>query len=244
MRYLLNFSYDGSSFNGYQSQTTHDTIQDKIQDALKILLKEKIIIYASGRTDRGVHAYNQYAHFDSRNEIIDVGKFLYSLNALVAPNIFFKSCRLVADNFHARFDAKSKTYVYLINYEKYDVFAKNNAFFYHYSLDFIKLREALELFKGKHNFKNFTAKEDDENDYIRTIFRVEYKEIKDNLIAIIFEGEGFMRYMVRMMVMNVLEVASNRLDISQIKRRLDTQENLKTNYKAPSLGLYLYDVQY
>lgn len=244
MRYLLNFAYDGSTFNGYQTQLSHDTIQDKIQDALKILLKENIIIYASGRTDKGVHALNQYAHFDYSSQIADVNKFLYSLNALVSPNIFFKSCKEVSSSFHARFNALSKTYVYIVNYEKYDVFAKNNAFFYHYSLDFHKLNEALNLFLGTHNFKNFTAKEEDENNFVRTIFRVEIKQIKDNLIALIFEGEGFMRYMVRTLVMNVLEVASNRLEISEIQKRLDHEENLPSNYKAPSLGLYLFDVKY
>ncbi len=244
MRYLLVFSYDGGNFSGYQKQKDTLTIQEFIEEKLKILLKEDIKTYASGRTDSGVSAYKQYLHFDVKEKINDKGKFLYSLNALVAPSIYFIEMKEVDDKFHARYSAKEKTYVYYVNSPKYDLFARHYSFFYHYKIDFSLLRKALSLFIGTHNFQNFTTKEEDENNFVRTINSIKIENVKENLFLIKINGNGFMRYMVRMIVMTALEVSSNRFSLEKVKQLLESNDREIVSLKAPANALFLLDVKY
>ena len=132
MRYLMNFSYDGSKFNGYQKQDNALTVQGNLEDLLSRRFTKEIKIYGSGRTDKGVHAINQYAHFDA--DKVEIDKLISYLNEQI-DGIFVKSIRVVDDEFHARFNVKKKTYKYVINVEDYDVFRRNYELEYCKSLD-------------------------------------------------------------------------------------------------------------
>lgn len=244
MRYKVLFSYDGTQYAGYQIQPNALTIQGTVEKILSTLLNATIKTYASGRTDAGVHALGQCLHFDYDKVIMDKDRLLYSLNAVAPKDIHFLSLEVVDESFHARFSCQSKVYKYFVNYGRYDLFYRNYSYFYHYPLDFIKLDKTMKLLLGTHCFKNFTSKEEDEDNFVRTIYDVKIEHIDDHLFAIVFEGDGFMRYMVRMLVMNLLEVASNRLSEEEFKQTLDDTTRRITANKAPAHGLFLYSAKY
>ena len=165
----MNFSYDGSKFNGYQKQDNALTVQGNLEDLLSRRFTKEIKIYGSGRTDKGVHAINQYAHFDA--DKVEIDKLISYLNEQI-DGIFVKSIRVVDDEFHARFNGKKKTYKYVINVEDYDVFRRNYELEYCKSLDLDKMKELIPLLKGKHDFENFTTIQDKKESYVREIFDI------------------------------------------------------------------------
>lgn len=241
MNILAKVSYKGTNYLGWQKQVGGNTIQDVIEEKLSQILNTPITIYGSGRTDSGVHAYGQYFNFKIGKDI-DLDKLRYSLNSLLPKDIHIISLTKVSDDFHARFSAKGKKYQYRIALGENNPF--NNELTYNFvrPLDIKLFISAINSFSGKHNFMNFTSKEEDEASFIRNISV--NLEVNDNLIYINFIGDGFMRYMIRYMVGTALEVGEHRIDISFIKDNLDTKERRIVSYKAPSQGLFLMDVIY
>ena len=158
MKYKIVFSYDGSAFLGYAKQPNLKTIQGELEKNLSLILNENIILSASGRTDKGVHAFNQVASFSTTKKIENQDKFLHSINKLLNEEIYVKKISKVNDNFDARFSAKKKEYHYLINLgefnpllRKYEFFINNKEF------DLTKFIEGSKLFIGEHNFMNFCS---------------------------------------------------------------------------------------
>ncbi len=131
MRYLMTFSYDGTNFYGYQKQKNKRTVQDEIENVLSKINDKKISISASGRTDAGVHAINQKAHFDSSNEY-DTDRLKHSMNKMLPDDIYIKNIKLVNDDFHARFNVTRKKYVYKINVGEYNPLDRNYIYQYMY----------------------------------------------------------------------------------------------------------------
>ena len=241
MRYLATIKYNGTNYAGWQIQPDALGIEEVIEKVLSKLLDSPIKIYGSGRTDAGVHALGQTFHFDSK-EIKDLGKFRYSLNSLL-PNDMFVTSLILINNMHARYDVKSKTYEYLINTGEYDPFKEN--FYYQLcrKLDVKKMIEASKIFIGEHSFKNFTSKDEDQSNFVRNIYTIDIKEDND-IISITFKGDGFMRYMVRMIVGSLIEVGLDRLEISKLSEMFLQKERKVVSFKAPSCGLYLKEVLY
>ena len=198
MRYLMTFSYDGSNFYGYQVQNNKRTVQGEIENCLtKINGDKKVRIVGSGRTDRGVHAMGQRAHFDFKE--IDVTKLRTSLNKLLPVDIFIKKIEIVPDDFHARFDVKKKEYIYKINMGEYNPLKYNYEYQLNMLLDIEQMKKASKFLIGKHNFKSFTKTDEEKDDYVRTIFNIDFS-VCDDILTIKFEGSGFLRYMVRNIV--------------------------------------------
>ena len=243
MRILAITQYDGTYFAGWQIQPNERTVQEEIEKIISQILNTPTQIYGSGRTDAGVHAIGQTFHFDTTKEDIDLGKLRYSMNSLLPKDIHISSLEIVDDRFHARFDVYSKTYMYALSMGEYDVFNRHYSTQFMRRLDVKKMKEAIELFIGKHNFKNFTSKEKDKNDFIRTIFDFHLDKMNNTLIFSI-SGTGFMKYMVRMIVGTLIEVGLNKLSIDDIKALLDSHIRTITPYKAPPEGLFLLGVEY
>lgn len=242
-RYKLVLSYDGSIFYGYAKQPNMYTVQSEIERVLNIILNSDIKIFASGRTDKGVHALNQVIHFDTENEILDLTKFLISMNKLIDKAIYIKSIEKVDETFHARFSAKSKTYVYIINFGEYLPMLRNYELNIH-DIDINKIIEGSKLFIGKKNFSNFTSKEIDDDNFIREIFDIS-SDILGNRMYIRFSGDGFMKYEVRKIVGTLLEYAKGKIDLTYIQDRLNVKKNREiVPYQAPARGLYLKEVIY
>lgn len=245
MKYLVWMSFDGSSYSGYQKQK-HDanTIQEVVENKLSYLFSEKIDIYASGRTDKHVHALSMPFHFES-DKIIPLKNIKKALNEMLPLDIHVLSIKHVDDAFHARFSSHHKSYVYkIINSDKIDPF---KARYYTYVADKIDeelLKKAAKLFIGEYDFKNFTTNKKDEVDsFIKTIYDVKVNK-SHNKYEITFDGSGFLRYQIRMMVGAILVVATHKKDISFITNMLNINCDNKCSYKAAPQGLYLKKVVY
>lgn len=236
-------SYKGTNYYGWQKQVGFISVQSKIEEVLSQIYDTTITITGSGRTDAGVHAYKQYFHFVTEKDK-DLKQLAYAMNKMLPEDIHILSLEKVADDFHARYNAKRKIYEYDILLKNKEVFNYDLAYLYPMDLDIDLLKEALKLFEGEHNYQDFTSKEEDEGNFIRTIYSIEVKQDKD-LIKIRFEGNGFMRYQIRNMVGSAIAVANKKEDISFIKYHLDGNKKREIiAYKAPAMGLYLVDVIY
>jgi len=242
MRYFGVVCYSGTNYIGWQSQSNKKGIEDKIEKVLSHILNTKINIIGSGRTDKGVHAYGQTFHFDLDKEIKDIPHLLYALNRLIPDDIKVKSLKKVDDEFHARFSSKRKEYIYKIYIGKEIPFNYLTHMIVHVPVDIKLLKEASKVFIGKHNFKNLTSKEIDEKNFVREIYSISINKNKDEIIIKLI-GNGFMRYMVRYIVGEMLEVATKRKDIKDLNK-LFSKERKITNHKADAQGLYLNKVYY
>ena len=243
MRYKMIFSYDGSSFYGYERQPKLKTVQGSIEEILTdINNNKKVTISSSGRTDKGVHALWQVAHFD-----LDVKVSLYglkkALNKRLEGNVYIKSIECVSSDFHARYDVLDKTYVYYINTKDYDVFKRNYVYQYNKELDIDKMRDAIKCFLGKHDFRSFCKDEKEKENCVRCIKNVSL-DVIDNIIIIRFTADGFLRKMVRNMVGVLLEIGSGKKNKEYINMLLDSCGNIKCGKAAPGCGLYLENVNY
>ena len=246
MKYFMTFSYDGRNFNGYQKQPRKRTVQKEIEDVLKQINSGKSVsISASGRTDAGVHALNQKAHFEMNIQITPE-RLLKGMNSLLPADIYVKNIKLVEDDFHARFNAIGKEYVYKINMGEYDPIERDYVYQFCKKLDVVSMERGLKYLEGTHNFKSFVKTDDEIEDYVRTISQATVaRDSKDlNKLIITFVGTGFLRYMVRNMVGLLIEVGEGKRKPEDIIDILK-QENRKLAGKtAPSCGLYLRNVFY
>lgn len=242
MRYKITFSYCGKNFFGYAKQIKEKTIQGEIERVFAIIFQKEVTIYSSGRTDKGVHAVNQVAHFDIDNEIKDLKKFLISFNKLVDGDIYLKNIEKVDYSFHARFSAISKTYLYVINFSNYDVLMKDFEIF-DKDINVEKIKSSSNLFVGKHCFKNFCSKEEDENAFIRTINDIKVENLNGRIL-IYLTGDGFMRYEVRKIVGTLIEFSKGKIDENFINSKLNSSSREIVSFQAPSKALYLYNIGY
>lgn len=243
MKYLMTFSYNGTYYNGYQIQKNDNTIQKIIQEKLtKINSNKKVTISASGRTDKGVHALNQKAHF-ILDKNIDTDKLKNSLNKLLPDDIYVKDIIKVDEDFHARFDVIKKEYIYKINLGEYNPIEKDYIFQYNKNLDINNIKKATKYLIGTHNFKGFTKVDEEKETYIRTIYDIELS-LENDILILKFTGNGFLRYMVRNIVGTLINIGENKFNPEYIKEIIDTEDRKKAGIKAPACGLYLSNVYY
>lgn len=238
MRLKLTFSYDGSKFSGFQRQNKMRSVQKCIEDALSDIYGSKIEIKGAGRTDAGVHANGQVAHFDAE---IFIPKLKEKINLIVSPDINIRSIKKVKDDFHARLSVKKKEYIYKINLGSYQ--SSLNPYYYqpNYKIDVSLMKDAAKLLIGTHDFHNFVSGERD--DYLSTIYSITITKTFDK-VEIRFIGIGFYRYMVRNLVGALLEVGKCKIDRRFIKDMLDNPENDMKLPTAPPEGLYLNRIWY
>ena len=243
MRILGVCSYKGTNYYGWQKQVGFVSVQSTVEEVLSKVYDSPISITGSGRTDAGVHALKQYFHFDTEKEK-DLKQLAYALNKMLPEDIKILSFEKVADDFHARYNAKRKVYEYRIVLKNKDPFQDQLAFVYPMELDFDLLKAALDKFVGKHNYQDFTSKEEDEGGFVREIYEIKVNK-EGNNISVRFEGNGFMRYQIRNMIGAAINVANKKEDISFIDYHLKDDKNREIiSYKAPANGLYLVDVVY
>ena len=246
MKFFITFSYDGSSFNGYQKQPGKRTIQGEIEKVLKqINDNKKVDITASGRTDAGVHAINQKATF-SLDVNISVDKLKKAMNSLLPRDIYIKKVENVSEEFHARYSANGKEYIYKINMGEYNPIDRNYIYQYNSKLDVVEMERALKYLEGTHNFKTFTKTDEEKDDYVRTISQTSIiRDSKDvNQIVISFVGTGFLRYMVRNMVGTLIEIGEGKRKSEEIIEMIKKEDRRVAGKTANPEGLYLKNVFY
>ena len=243
MRVLGVCSYKGTNYYGWQKQVGFVSVQSTIEEVLSKVYDSPISITGSGRTDAGVHALRQYFHFDTEKEK-DLKQLTYALNKMLPEDIKILSFEKVADDFHVRYNAKRKIYEYRIVLKNKDPFQDQLAYVYPMDFDFDLFKSALDKFVGKHNYQDFTSKEEDEGGFVREIYEIKVDK-KDNTISVVFEGNGFMRYQIRNMVGAALNIANKKEGLDFIDYHLKEDKNREIiSYKAPANGLYLVDVLY
>lgn len=243
VRYKITFSYDGSNFHGYQIQPRLRTIQGELEKAVSYLNQQtKTSVQSSGRTDGGVHALGQVAHFDLNIQIAEY-KIKQGLNTLLPNDIHIISVKKVSKNFHSRFSSKKKEYIYRMNLSEYNPIMRNYEYQYGKELDIVKMKEAIQYFEGTHDFTSFISSEDLREDKVRTIYKTSITRKKD-ILTISFQADGFMKYQVRNMVGLLIEIGSGKKEINDVEKILNLK-NRKTSIKlAPAEGLYLKKVWY
>ena len=243
MRILGVCSYKGTNYYGWQKQVGFISVQSVIEEVLSKVYDTTINITGSGRTDAGVHAIRQYFHFDTEKEK-GLNQLAYSINKMLPEDIKIVSFEKVADDFHARYNAKRKIYEYRIVLKNKDPFQDQLAYVYPMGFDFDLFKSALDKFVGKHNYQDFTSKEEDEGGFAREIYEIKVDK-KDNNITVVFEGNGFMRYQIRNMIGAALNVANKKENLDFIDYHLKEDKPREIiSYKAPANGLYLVDVVY
>ncbi|MFD0893544.1 tRNA pseudouridine(38-40) synthase TruA [Luteolibacter ambystomatis] len=251
MRLKLTIAYDGRSYEGWQSQVGNNTVQDHIKEALALTAKEPIALQGSGRTDAGVHALAQTAHFDAPEHLtMNPYNWVPALNTKLPATIRILSCEEVAPDFHARFSAVAKVYRYdLCTDPVLSPFKAGLAWHVPRLLDADVFQEALQVFTGRHDFQGFAANrgnETPETDWHRTITAAELEALPDGY-RVTWCGDGFMYKMVRLMTGAAVHAAQGRIRMDDLRKLLDQPAGLphgKSPLCAPSDGLYLQEVRY
>ncbi len=250
MRYTygLTIAYDGTKFYGMQYQKDQITVQQKIEEALEILFKKKIKIFAAGRTDSGVHATGQVISFKTPIPILDPQKFMNSINALAGPHITVMKFHHLPLPFHARFDCIAREYEYLIFYgKKNPIFLQNKVWHIdEEDLDLFSIQEEVNEILGERDFRAF-CKRPSEN----TIRYLEYVKIEkkiDNFMQLPFysiqiRGNAFLHNMIRILIGTIIDRIQNRINIS-LKEILESKDRTKAGKTAPAEGLYFRKAYY
>ena len=242
MKVLGVCSYKGTNYYGWQKQVGFISVQSVIEETLSKVYDTPITIYGSGRTDAGVHALAQTFHYVTEKEK-DLKQLAYALNKMLPSDIKIISLEKVDDDFHARYSAKKKIYEYRIALNNKDPFQNDLAYVYPMKFDVDLFNQALQKFVGKHNYQDFTSKEEDEDNFIREIYEIKVTQNNDFVTAR-FVGNGFMRYQIRNMIGAAINIANGKENLSFITKHLDSEKRDIISYKAPSSGLYLVDVLY
>ncbi len=242
MRYFVSFSYDGSCFSGFQRQKNKKTIQGEFEKHLSALEGKQVELVASGRTDKGVHAIKQCAHFDLDTKVTLYGLKKY-LNRLFNGEIYVSDINITNDNFHARYDVKTKKYSYYINMKEYTPTNRNYVYQYCKELDINKMKEASKCLIGEHDFRAFCTDSKDKENCIREIYSIDFN-VKEGIVCISFKGNGFLRKMIRNIVAILIEIGNNTKEVTYMEKVLLEKKrngNLKCAFAG---GLYLEEVSY
>jgi len=242
--FKLTIQYLGTSYNGWQYQPSHPTIQGEIESAFEKILhknKQNINLIGSGRTDSGVHAYDQIA-----NIILDTDISSYDLknaiNANLSKSIFIKECIEVDMEFHARFSAKKRSYVYRISKE-YSPFINDREWYYDSVLDIGLLNQAADLILGTHDFTLLSKFNAEIDNRICDIYASSWNLSDDKLVYNI-QGNRFLHHMVRYLVGTMLEIGKKNIPLDNLVNLLNNEDFSCLIFKAPSKGLYLNKIDY
>ena len=242
--YQITLEYEGTNYKGWQYQKNGPSIQNEVERAIKKVLKKKIRIICSGRTDAGVHAIGQSANFFC-DKIENLKKFLNSLNYFLSKKsisiISIKKKRL---SFHSRFDAKKRIYKYIIvNRGNFLVLDKNRAWLVKKKLNVYSMKKALKLFLGTHNFNAFRSTSCGAKSPVRTIERSTLTK-KGDKILITFSSRSFLQHQVRSMVGCLKVIGEGKWNVGNLKILFKSKKRSLCAPPAPSNGLYLYKVIY
>jgi len=249
MNYKLLLQYDGTDFHGWQSQDGLRTVQGELERALSLIEDRRVNVFGSGRTDAGVHAEGQVASVEIQREI-SANKLRNAINGNVGRDVRVLEAEVVSSEFHARYSARGKTYVYrIVNGPVMSPFWTRYAHHEARPLNLTQMKAAAELFLGKHDWTAFSAAQSDVEDRVRTITNLQISERPDershsNMIEIRASADGFLRYMVRAIAGTLLTVGRGELDASIVRQAIRTGVRPVLAATAPACGLTLVSVKY
>jgi tRNA pseudouridine38-40 synthase len=250
-RYFIEVAYKGTQYAGFQVQKNAITIQSEVERALSVKFGQSFRLTGSSRTDSGVHALQNYFHFDTVEELLDadnnlekennIQRALYSLNSILPDDIVIKTIFKVDPNQHCRFDAISREYKYYI-YQKKNPFYKDTAYFYPYTINFEKLHQTSAIIFNTNDFTSFSKKNTQVNNFICSIYKSEWIKENNFLIYNII-GNRFLRGMVKGLVGTMLKVGSGKISLDEFDKIIICNNKI-ADFSVPSRGLFLVEVKY
>lgn len=242
MRYFIELAYNGAAYHGWQIQPNAHTVQAEIEAGLTAILKSPIKINGSSRTDTGVHAAQQYAHFDHFESLEDPNKLLYRLNSFLSDFVVIKRIFRVSDYTHSRFDASSRKYCYRIHQEK-DPFTPINSQLFGQVLSFENLQKAAKIILLQKNFQSFSKVKTEVNNFKCDIYESEWIETESGFEYHI-KANRFLRGMVRALVGTMIEVGIGKMSLEDFNAIFDKMDRTKAGRNAEAKGLTLTKVNY
>lgn len=237
-RYFIELAYKGTAYSGFQVQENAHTVQSAVEKAFQTLHRKEVGLTGSSRTDAGVHAYQNFFHFDFEETVHP--QFIYKMNAILPEDIVVKDIYLMPAEAHSRFDATGREYIYKIHRYK-NPFLKDASFFFPYALDMEKMREASAFLARQTNFFSFSKTNTQVKNFNCTIRKCEWKEEGDYLYFTI-EANRFLRGMVRLVTATLLKVGRGKFSMEDFEKLFS--EDRKCGFSVPAHGLYLRRVGY
>ena len=238
-RYFIEVAYKGTAYSGFQKQKNANSVQAEIEKSLKIFFRQEFELTGSSRTDAGVHALQNFFHFDSSLSLMDA---TYQLNAILPDDIVIKRLYEVEDNAHCRFDAISREYRYYI-YHKKDSFIKDTAYYFPYKVNIDLLQQAAKEIMGHTDFTGFSKRNTQVNSFLCDIYLSEWRQEEDRLVYRV-KANRFLRGMVKGLVGTMLQVGREKLFISEFSNIIMSKDPSKVDFSVPSHGLFLYKVEF
>ena len=241
-RYFIEVSYKGTAYSGFQVQKNANSIQAEIEKALSVFFKQTFSLTGSSRTDTGVHALQNYFHFDTIQPLAEKAGFIYNLNAILPLDIVVKRIFLVDENAHCRFDAVSREYNYFIYRDK-NPFLQDRAYYFPYTVDIDKLKQASELVLLNKDFTSFSKRNTQVKNFTCDIKKSGWMREKNTLVYQV-ESNRFLRGMVKGLVGTMLRVGTGKITLDQFEDIIKNRDCTKADFSVPPHGLFLMKVAY
>jgi tRNA pseudouridine38-40 synthase len=240
LRYFLEVSYKGTNYSGFQSQKNANSIQEEVEKAFAILHKEKAVLTGSSRTDAGVHAFQNFFHFDFEKSLHP--QLVYKINAILPEDIVVKSVMQVNPDAHCRFDAVSREYKYFV-YRQKDPFLRDRAYYYPYKINIEKLQQAAAILTEYQDFTSFSKRNTQVKTFVCQIQRSEWVEENQCLVYNV-KANRFLRGMVRALVATMLKVGRGTIDLEEFRSIVEAKDCTQASFAVPATGLFLIEVNY
>ena len=239
-RYFIELSYDGASFGGFQIQQNSTTVQGTLENAMSTLFRTQIALTGASRTDAGVHAYQNFLHFDT--DLVLLPKHVYNLNALLPNAVVVKGIYTVPDNLHARFDALKRGYIYQLHQQK-DPFSEGRSWFYPFPINLASMQAAADTLLTYTDFESFSKKNTQVNNFQCTITKASWIQ-EGASIRFEIQSNRFLRGMIRGLVGTMMLVGRGQISLDEWHEIVASKEEQRVDFSTPAYGLYLSEIQY
>jgi tRNA pseudouridine38-40 synthase len=240
----LSIEYDGTNYQGWQVQPKGPTIQGILEEKIGLLTGQPVQLFGSGRTDSGVHALGQVAHFKTESRM-DIGTIQRALNSLLPHDIVIQKAEEMEGDFHARKHSRSKIYEYrILNRNLRSAFHREYVWHIPQKLDLTEMKEATRSLIGEHDFAAFRTVGSPTRTTVRRVIRAEWKRGQNGLLRFEIEANGFLKQMVRSIVGTLVEVGKGRMRAADLRKILNSRDRSEAGPTAPAQGLFLKEVKY
>jgi len=239
-RYFIEVSYDGADFGGFQIQQNQQTIQGALEAAMATLYRETISLTGASRTDAGVHALQNFFHFDTTIQV--TAKHIYNLNAILPNSIVVNSIYIVPSDAHSRFDAVKRSYIYKIHTQK-SPFLEGRSWYYPFPVNMQALQAAADVLLLYKDFESFSKKNTTVNTFDCTLYKAEWTQ-EGSIIHFNIDSNRFLRGMIRGLVGTMLQVGRGHINLDRFEEIIRLKNEQNVDFSTPAHGLYLSNIEY
>jgi len=239
-RYFLDVCYDGTSFGGFQIQQNQQTIQGELENAMTIIFRQSIPLTGASRTDAGVHAMQNFLHFDTNLEI--TSKHIYNLNSILPIRIVVNNIYIVPNDAHSRFDAVKRSYLYKMHTQK-SPFLEGRSWYYPFPVNILAMQKAADVLLSHTDFESFSKKKTTVNTFDCTITKAQWIQ-EGSVITFNIDANRFLRGMIRGLVGTMLQVGRGQINLNDFQEVIESKNEQNVDFSTPAHGLYLSEIQY